>query len=115
MSTNQPFTINNYPSNERYDLAKFLNFVVDVYDVINSPFLNNFKKLPIASYYTASNGYTDIDRISYQVYGSPFYATLIMFYNDLTSEIVPENAVLNMFSLQDLDVLYQNLSNGNIQ
>ena len=114
MNEDKPFTIRNYPSSERYDPAKFLNFVVDCYDVINSPFLNSLKKLPIASYYSVDNGYNDIDRISYQEYNSPYYSFLIMFYNDLTSEIVPEGTILNMFSLQDLDKLYQNLSIGNI-
>ena len=106
------FLTRNYPSDERYDLAKVINFVSDIYDVINSPLLNKFKSLPIVSYYDVSEGYRDLDQISQEVYNSPFYTYYIMFYNDLLSETVPEDTVLKMFSLTDLDNLYQNISIG---
>ena len=40
------FTMRAYQSDETYDLAKFINFVDDVYDVINCPFLLKLKELP---------------------------------------------------------------------
>ena len=106
------FLTRNYPSDERYDLAKVMNFVSDNYDVINSPFLNKFKLLPVVSYYNVSEGYQDLDQISQEVYNSPFYTFYIMYYNDLLSETVSEDTILKMFSLTDLDNLYQNISIG---
>lgn len=106
------FTIRSYSSDERFDLAKLMDYKVDVYDVINSPFLNKIKELPITRYYDVNNGYKDIDRISIDVYGSPFYSYLIQFYNDLQVETIEEDTVLRLFSLDDLESLYYNLSNG---
>ena len=106
------FTIRNYPSDERWDLSKFLDFQEDCYDVINSPFLNKFKDLPTVQYYNVNNGYKDIDMISQHAYGNQFYTFLLMYYNDLTSEIVPEDTILRLFSITDLDSLYFDLSNG---
>lgn len=106
------FTIRNYTSKERYSLEKFLDFQTDCYDVINSPFLAKIKQLPTTQYYDVNSGYKDIDMISQQVYNSPFYSFYILFYNDLTTEVVPENTTLNLFSLKDLDNLYYSLSNG---
>ena len=40
-----------YQSDETYDLAKFMNFVEDVYDVIDCPFLLKLKELPVQKYY----------------------------------------------------------------
>lgn len=106
------FTIRNYPSSERYDISKFMDFFIDCYDVVNSPFLIGLKELPVVRYYDVNNGYKDIDSISQDVYNNQFYTYLIMFYNDLTSEIVSENTVLKLFSLDDLDELYFKLSNS---
>lgn len=108
------FTVRNYPSDEPNDLGKMLNFPLngDCYDCINSPFLNEFKNLPVFKTYEVNNGYRNIDQISQSVYDSPFYTFYIMYYNDLLTEILPEDTVLNLFSLNDFNNLYQRLSNG---
>jgi len=106
------FTIRSYSSEERYDLGKFMDFSIDCYDVINSPFLNKIKSLPVANYYDVNSGYKDIDMISQDVYNTPFFSFLVMYYNDLTLETVPEDTKLKLFSLTDLDELYFNLSNN---
>ena len=33
------FYMRNYSSEEKFDIAKFMNFENDVYDVLSSPFL----------------------------------------------------------------------------
>jgi hypothetical protein len=106
------FTTRNYPSLEKYDLAKFMNFVTDCYDVIDSPLLNKLKNLPIFSYYDVSNGYKDIDMISQDVYGNPYLCYYILYYNDLIDEVIPENTILKIFSLTDLDNLVHDISLG---
>ena len=106
------FTIRNYPSDEQFDLGKLMDFKGDVYDVIDSPVLNKLKQLPIVQYYNVNTGYKDIDLISIDAYGDPFYAYLIQFYNDNFLETFPEDTVLNLFSLVDLNNLYNNVANG---
>lgn len=106
------FTIRNYPSDEQFDLGKLMDFKGDVYDVIDSPVLNKLKQLPIVQYYNVNTGYKDIDLISMDAYGDPFYAYLIQYYNDNFLETFPEDTVLNLFSLVDLNNLYNNVANG---
>ncbi len=106
------FTVRNYPSEENFDVAKFINFVGDSYDFINSPLLNHLKTLPVTRYYTVKNGYNELDQISQEAYSSPFFTFYIMYYNDLQSEVVPEDTTLRLFSLTDLNILYQNISKG---
>ena len=105
------FTIRNYSSDEYFDLAKFMNFEVDVYDVLNCPFLTKVKELPVESYFDVDKeGCRDIDLISSKYYGNCFYAYLIQYYNDVSEEKFPEGTVLKMFSLDALNTLYYNLS-----
>ena len=106
------FTIRNYPSDEQFDLGKLMDFKGDIYDVIDSPVLNRLKQLPIIQYYNVNTGYKDIDLISMDAYGDPFYAYLIQFYNDNFLETFPEDTVLNLFSLVDLNNLYNDVANG---
>lgn len=106
------FTVRNYPSDEQFDLGKLMDFKGDVYDVIDSPVLNKLKQLPTVQYYNVNTGYKDIDLISMDAYGDPFYAYLIQYYNDNFLETFPEDTVLNLFSLVDLNNLYNNVANG---
>ena len=108
------FLINNYSSVETYDIAKMVDWISDCYDLLDSPFLNLFLQLPIVDTYDTSNRYKNIDQISQDYYGSPFYTFYIMYFNGLQTEIFNEGVVLNMFSLTDMANLYQNISNGNI-
>ena len=71
------FTMRTYQSDETYDLAKFINFVEDVYDVIDCPFLLKLKELPVQKYYYVKDGYRDIDLISQDAYGTPFFTFLM--------------------------------------
>ena len=65
--------------------------------------LNNLKNVKKLS----SN---EIDLISTDAYGTPFLAFLIQYYNDISEETLPEDTILKMFSLDDLNALYYNLS-----
>lgn len=104
------FTIRDYMSDETFDIGKFMNFVGDVYDVLDCPFLAKFKQLPVNRYYSVNSGSREIDLISSEVYGNPFFAFLIQYFNDITIETLPEGTVLKLFSLDDLNTLYYNLS-----
>ena len=100
----------DFTSEEKFDISKFLNFENDVYDVLGSPFLAQVKQLPTVEYYYVNNGYKEIDLISSEKYGSPFFAYIIQFYNDDFRETFPEGTRLNLFDPEDLNQIYYNLS-----
>ena len=104
------FYMRDFTSEEKFDISKFLDFQNDVYDVLGSPFLAQLKQLPIVEYYDVNNGFREIDLISSEKYGTPFFAYLIQFYNDDFRETFPEGTKLNLFSPEDLNQLYYNLS-----
>lgn len=108
------FTMRDYSSEERYDLAKFMNFKGDVYDVLDSPFLAKLKDLPVSSYYYTSQGSKNIDQISSETYGTPFMAYYIQYFNSTSLEIFPEGVKLNLFNMSDFDSLYYQISNGDV-
>ena len=100
----------SFKSEEKYDISKFLNFDQGVYDVINSPFLAQIQQLPTTEYYYVDNGFREIDIISTEKYGDPFFAYIIQFYNNDFRETFPEGTVLRLFSIDDLNEIYHNLA-----
>lgn len=104
------FYMRDFSSDEKYDLAKFINYSEGVYDVINSPFLTLLKELPTVRYYEVNKGFKEIDLIADHAYSDPFLAYLIQFYNNDFRDSFPEGTILNLFSLEDLEELYYNLS-----
>lgn len=103
------FRVRDFSSNEQYDIAKFLDFRVDVYDVISSPFLVGLSALPCVRYYTAENGDEDLDKTSQNFYGSPFLSFHIQYYNNMTSNYIKEGQTIRLFNLEDLNQLCNNL------
>lgn len=103
------FYMRNYTSDEKYDIAKFMQYKEGVFDVLNSPFLEQVKQLPIVSYYNVNDGFHEIDLIAMDAYGDNFLAYLIQYFNGDFRETFPEGTVLNLFSLQDLEELYHTL------
>ena len=108
------FTMRVYQSDETYDLAKFINFVDDVYDVINCPFLLKLKELPTYRYYNINEGYKDIDMISQDAYGTPFFSFFIQYYNDTDKIVFDEDEQLNLFSPEDFIELFHQMSAGEV-
>ena len=104
------FYMREFTSEEKFDISKFLNFEQDVYDVINSPFLIQIQQLQTTEYYHVDNGFREIDLISTEKYGDPFFAYLIQFYNNDFREVFPEGTILRLFSIDDLNEIYHNLS-----
>ena len=104
------FYMREFTSEEKFDISKFLNFEQDVYDVINSPFLIQIQQLPTTEYYHVDNGFREIDLISTEKYGDPFFAYLIQFYNNDFREVFPEGTILRLFSIDELKEIYHNLS-----
>lgn len=108
------FTLEEYTSEERYDLAKFIEFKGDCHDVLCSPFIQALTKLPVWRYYRVNEGYKDIDLISYDAYGTLWYAPLIQLYNGTVEETFPEDTVLYLFKVEDLENLYTVLADKDL-
>ena len=100
----------HYESDEKFDISKFMNYVEGVYDVLDSPFLNQLKQLPTVKYYNVDIGHRDVDLIALSIYGDAMYAYLIQFYNNDMRETFPEGTVLNLFSATDLEELYHTIA-----
>ena len=109
------FLISMTATDDQYSPDKFFEFKGDAYDVVLSPFLDGLKKLPVWRYYKVDEGARDIDLIAYQVYDNLFYGWLIQYYNNTIEETFPDGTILNLFSPYDLDELYKNIANGNLE
>lgn len=105
------FYMRNYESDEKFDISKFMNYIEGVYDVLDSPFLNQLKQLPTIKYYYVDEGFKDIDLIASSIYGDSTYAYLIQYYNNDVRETFPEGTVLNLFDATDLEELFHNIAN----
>lgn len=104
------FYMQNYKSEEKFDISKFMPFQDGVYDVLDSPFLAQINQLSTVDYYKVNEGYRDIDMIATDYYGDQFLGYLIQFYNGDFRETFPEGTVLRMFSIDDLNELFHQLS-----
>ena len=107
------FYIRDYESDEKFDISKFMNYIEGVYDVLDSPFLNQLKQLPTVKYYYVDEGFKEIDLIASSIYGDAMYAYLIQYYNNDVRETFPEGTVLNLFSAIDLEELFHNIATKN--
>ena len=108
------FTIADVTTDERYDLAKFMPWKEDTFDVLNAPFLTGLSELPVWRYYRINEGFKDIDLISQDAYGTPVYSSLIQIYNGTTEEIFPEDTVLKLFDVESLEQLYADMVDKNM-
>lgn len=104
------FYMRNFTSEEKFDISKFLNFENGVYDVLDSPFLQQLHELQTVDYYNVDDGYKDIDMIATDYYDDQFFAYLIQFYNNDYRDFFPEGTKLRMFSVDDLNELFYKLS-----
>lgn len=104
------FYIRNYSSEEKFDISKFMQFEEGVYDVINSPFLARISQLTPVDYYYVDSGYRDIDMIATDYYDDQFLAYLIQYYNGDFRDTFPEGTVLKMFSIDELNEIFHDLS-----
>lgn len=93
----------------RFDIVKFIEFVGDNYDPLNSFILNNIKRLKsIGQYSIISEKRPDL--ISSILYGDTQYWWLIMLYNDIydISDLVA-GKIINYPSQQALENFYVRL------
>ena len=106
----------SYITNNRYDMAKFMQFNTDNYDVLNSYLLLNLKKLNVMGIHQIvdANEVGRPEYVSYAIYNDTKYWWLLLVYNDILdiADLVLGKK-LNYFSLDDLETLYFNLNSSN--
>ena len=105
------FINQNFDSEERYDMSKFMEWIDGTYDVLSSYFIEELRKLPLAGVYRVELEPFRPDLVSYDVYGDPQYWWLLLEYNgwvDWTQFSLGSS--VNLFALTDLENLFFSLS-----
>jgi len=96
---------------KRYDLAKFMDYVNDVFDPLTSYFLAQLKTLPVFGVYIVSGSEGRPDLVSWAIYKDTQFWWPIMFYNDLLSvDDIVQGMSINYFNVSDLESLYFTLN-----
>jgi hypothetical protein len=78
----------DYKTSERFDLAKFIEYVDEhlSYDVLNSEFLFKLRSVkPISEITISAKDEFLPDGIAYQIYGNELFWWIILYYNGLDS------------------------------
>lgn len=104
------FFINtSYVTDSRYDMAKFMDFKVDNYDILDSYFIKELKKLPVAGVHVISDLLEEKkpDYIAHRIYNNVHFWWIILMYNDIIDlEELKLGKQLNYINLSDLESLY---------
>lgn len=93
MPSSKEFFINlEVESEERFDLAKFMEFLQgDNHDPLTSSVFNNIRSLEKGGQYRVSGEDGKPDLISYRIYGDTQYWWIILAYNGKTSYLDIKN------------------------
>ena len=106
------FYINlDFESPVRYDEGRFLEWKEDMYDVLNSYFVERIKGLSVAGEYVVVSEEGRPDLLSYNLYGSTQYWWVLLIYNDLINpEDLKSGMTVRYFSVDDLEELFFRLA-----
>jgi hypothetical protein len=74
-----------FKTNIKFDFGRIMPFTEGFYDIINSKYVEELKKLPIAGVYTVTTEIYRPDLISYRIFGSVIYKMPLMIYNGVIS------------------------------
>ena len=81
------FYINTkYKAIDRFDMAKFLEFENDGFNVTNSEFLDELKSIPEKGVYQVIAEAEAPWLVAYTLYGDSSLFWIILYYNDLQTE-----------------------------
>lgn len=99
-----------YDSPIRYDLAKFLPFEEDVYNILDSSFLDQLRELIPLGYFEVVGEEGRPDLVSWKVYKNTQYWWVIMEFNGLVDfEDLTPGKILAYPSLNKVEDIYFNL------
>lgn len=96
---------------DRFDLQKFVAFTEDVYDYLDSYFINQITKLPIygTTYVQIEENRPDL--LSHRIYGSVKFWYILLVYNGMVSplELVVGQRI-NYPRIDDVEQIYFSLN-----
>jgi hypothetical protein len=91
----------------RFDLAKFIKYDNDSFDILTSYFIRELKKLPSKGNLTVTYQEFKPELLADIIYGDTQYEWVLMEYNNLTDIFdIVSGTVINYPSLTDLEALY---------
>ena len=103
--------LNTKDFKERFDLQKFVGFTENVYDYLDSYFIEQVTKLPVFGKTIVQIEENRPDLVSYRIYGTTQFWYILMLYNGMVSpfELV-EGQELNYPKIEDIEKLYFSLN-----
>lgn len=103
--------LNTKDFKERFDLQKFVGFSENVYDYLDSYFIEQVTKLPVFGKTIVQIEENRPDLVSYRIYGTTQFWYILMLYNGMVSpfELV-EGQELNYPKIEDIEKLYFSLN-----
>ncbi|HEC63780.1 MAG TPA: hypothetical protein ENI23_00635 [bacterium] len=95
-------------SNERYDLAKFVEFVNDGFDPLTSKFLDDLKLLEVKGEYQVTVEVNKPDLVAHKIFNSTQFWWPILYYNSIVrpDELPPKNVLTFFFEEQISSLLF---------
>ena len=103
--------LNTKDFKERFDLQKFVGFSEDVYDYLDSYFIEQVNKLPVFGKTIVQIEENRPDLVSYRIYGTTQFWYILMIYNGMVSPFdLTEGQELNYPRIEDIEKLYFSLN-----
>ena len=95
---------------KRFDMQKFVPFLNNCHDILQSSIYYEIKKLPLAGKYIVLTDSRNPALISYNIYGDTQYWWILLLYNDIVVLEELETGKMLLFpSIDELAELYFNL------
>lgn len=103
--------LNTKDFKERFDLQKFVGFSEDVYDYLDSYFIEQVNRLPVFGKTIVQIEENRPDLVSYRIYGTTQFWYILMIYNGMVSPFdLTEGQELNYPKIEDIEKLYFSLN-----
>lgn len=96
---------------DRFDLQKFVAFTENVYDYLDSYFINQITKLPIygTTYVQIEENRPDL--LSYRIYGTVKFWYILLVYNGMVSPLeLVVGQTINYPRIEDVEQIYFSLN-----
>jgi hypothetical protein len=104
------FVNSSVKTEERFDLAKFMEFVNGDYDPLTSYLLNRLHELPVSAKFKTLGHENLPDLLSYDIYDTEQYWELLLFYNrKLGFDDLKDNEEIKVFDLEQLEETFISL------
>jgi hypothetical protein len=103
--------LNTKDFKERFDLQKFVGLTEDVYDYLDSYFIDKVAKLPVYGTTFVQIEEARPDLVSYRLYKTTQFWYILMLYNGMVSPFdLVEGQELKYPRIEDIEELYFSLN-----